>query len=247
MKFIFKFILVVLFVILNSERNLFAGETTPRDSRNSIAFKVGYHVYQDSSFTDFYEAGSPDIDAVFNTSDLNSFSLEFAYDRKFTSYIGVEFSLGYAPSSTKTYTSTSGDSFRIAINNLYFSPSFKTYLPLGDIFSFYAGVGPDLDLMIGDLKYTSASGQRSSPTDSKLGFGFHGLIGFDWWIFRFPTEDSYQAAVSLFLEYKYSWIIVPDADEQIINFIDPLFEGDFTAHDLNVGGHTVFSGLRWHF
>ena len=53
--------------------------------------------------------------------------------------------------------------------------------------------------------------------------------------------------MSLFLEYKYSYVMVDGADEQVVKDINSAVGSSMDSHDLNVGGHLVFLGLRWRF
>jgi len=118
-----------------------AGELSPYGTKHSIGIKAGYHIFQSSDFTDTYNNAARVLGSSFSTSDLNTFVIEGAYDYKFMPNFGIEIALGYSPSS-KTYSPVFvlNDSFKVSINNLYFSPSIKGYLPLSNMFSLYAGL-----------------------------------------------------------------------------------------------------------
>jgi hypothetical protein len=57
----------------------------------------------------------------------------------------------------------------------------------------------------------------------------------------------YDAPVSLILEYKYSWVEINDADKKAIDDVNGAYGSNLSNHDLDVGGHMVFIGMRWHF
>ena len=248
-QIIINFFFIFLIVACSFSNVVYAQKTlTPRVTKNSLGVKVGYHFYQDSDFTDFYHAQADALGTSFEGNDFNLVTVELAYDRKFIPYLGIEVAFGYAPSTSKTYSNVleDGDSFRLKLHNIYFAPSLKGYLPIGERFSFYGGAGPDFNLLLGKVQYR-ASGGSYSPSDELFGFGFHGLVGAEWWFYRHPPSDEYQAAVSFFVEYKYSWVIVSDADQKPIEVVNLDQGTNFSAHDLNVGGHNIFGGLRWHF
>lgn len=209
---------------------------TPQETKNSIGFKAGYHILQGSEFTDFYTSAAQALGINFGKNDLNSYVLALAYERKFMKYVGAEFAFEYAPIS-KSFS----DILTLKIHSLVITPSVKGYLPLGEKFQLYAGVGPDICFALGKISFLD------TVSDNKIGLGFHGLAGFDWFFLR-PASDDYQAAVGFFIEYKYSWINIANADDNLIKFeIEPLLGVTFPAHDLNVGGHNIVAGLKWHF
>ncbi|MCK4814978.1 porin family protein, partial [bacterium] len=196
---------------------------------NALGFKLGYHFFESSDFTDFW-----DIDE----KDMNSFAFELAYERKVTRGLGIELAFGYFKSS-KTYRHVVfvGDTSDIEIENFYLSPTLKCYMPANDTFIFYIGVGPDLYYTDGNYKYKT-TGFSYDAKDDSFSLGVHGLAGVEWYIYKDPAAHGlHDAPVSLFLEYKYSWVNVDDADRKVIDDINYYFGTAFNKNDLDVGGH----------
>ena len=201
--------------------------------KNALGFKLGYHFYESSDFTDFWEI---------DEDDMNSFTYELAYERKITETLGIELSFGYFKSD-KTYHNLLflDDSSNIEIENFYISPSLKCYIPVAKTFFFYFGGGPDLYYTQGDYEYKT-TGFSYDVDDDFVTFGLHGLAGIEWYFYKYPAKSGcYDFPVSLVLEYKYSWVEINDADEEVIDDLN------LSKNDLDVGGHMAFIGMRWHF
>jgi opacity protein-like surface antigen len=208
--------------------------------KNVLGFKLGYHFFESSEFTDFWGI---------NEEDLDGFTFELAYERKITTTLGIELSLGYFESE-ETYHDVAfrGDSSKIKFKNYYLSPSLKYYIPVTKTFLFYLGGGPDLYYARGDYRY-KISGFPSSYHASYnfITFGLHGLAGIEWYFIRYPAKSGlHDIPVSLVFEYKYSWVEIKDADEEAINDLNSVGL-NLSKNDLDVGGHMAFIGLRWHF
>ena len=235
-KVIFCFILLY-FIFGNA---VYAEETASHLLKNNaIALKLGEHFYEyGDDFMNFWSI---------DERDMKSFALELAYERKVTRGLGIELALGRFKSS-KTYSNVVfvGDSSNIEIENIYLSPTLKGYMPVNDNFVFYIGVGPDIYYSDGKYKYR-ATGFSYDVNDDFVSLGVHGLAGVEWYVYKNSPPGVYDAPVSLFLEYKYSWVNVDDADRKVIDDINNYYGTTFNKNDLNVGGHIIFLGLRWHF
>jgi len=214
---------------------------------NAIAVKGGYHFYVDSDFTDFWRGKDEDYDG---------FSFELAYERELVKYLGLEAALGYHKAHKKdSYTNLvySGDrsAMETKLENLYLSLSLKPHIPLGSSFQVYLGAGADFYYTHSKLEGDYQQGGTYiyiNHSEELFTFGFHGLAGLEVLIWKDPA--SFGAAdmpMSLFLEYKYSYVMVDGADEQVVKDINSAVGSSMDSHDLNVGGHLVFLGLRWRF
>ena len=178
--------------------------------KNALGFKLGYHFFESSDLTDFWGI---------DKEDMNSFAFELAYERKITSSLGIELSFGHFKSD-KTYRDVLlfDDSSKIELDNYYLSPSLKYYIPATKALLFYFGGGPDLYYTNYAYEY-KISGLPNSygADDSFVTFGLHGLAGIEWYFIKNPAKSGlYDAPVSLVLEYKYSWVEIKDADEEVI-------------------------------
>jgi opacity protein-like surface antigen len=206
---------------------------------NALGFKLGYHFFESSDFTNFWEI---------DEGDMNSFAFELAYERKINPTLGIELSVGYFKSD-ETYHNVLfvNDSSDIEIENYYLSPSLKCHIPVIKTLFFYFGGGPDLYYSEGNYKYNT-TGYSYDVNDNFVTFGLHGLAGIEWYFYTHPARnDMYDAPVSLILEYKYSWVEINDADKKAIDDVNGAYGSNLSNHDLDVGGHMVFIGMRWHF
>lgn len=190
---------------------------------NAIAFKFGCHFYEHSDdFMDFWGI---------DENDMRGFAFEIAYEKKMARNFSIELALGHFNSSV-----TYGNISTIAINNTYLSPSLKYHIQISDTANIYVGAGPDLYYTDGDYIYTGPP-LSYGIGENAFSPGGHGLVGIEWYVLKNPKEyDFYDAPMSIFFEYKYSYVEVDDVDKATLN-----------NHDLNVGGHMTFLGLRWHF
>jgi len=235
--FLRKVLFLTLGLLFTVSNALYAVENDRHlRKKNALSIKLGGIFFQESDFTDYWK-----IDA----QNLSNFAWEFAYERKISSHIGIEFTLGsYSSDEASKNTLIFGDSFVVDIKNVYFSPTLKGHFPLNNSFVFYGGAGPDFCYTEVDCTYIIGAATNHS-SDEFFALGVHGLAGIEYYFIKRPARTSYpdmvfDAPVSLFLEYKYSWVEIGDADKD-------LFLGLGSAHDLQIGGHLVFVGLRWHY
>ena len=206
--------------------------------KNALGFKLGYHFFESSDLTDFWGI---------DEEDMHSFAFELAYERKITSTLGIELSFGHFKSD-ETYHDVLfvDDSSKVEFENYYLSPSLKCYIPVTKAFLFYFGGGPDLYFTKYDYEY-KISGFSYGADDKFVTFGLHGLAGIEWYFIKYPAKSGlHDIPVSLVLEYKYSWVEIKDADEEVIDDLNSVGL-NLSKNDLDVGGHMAFIGLRWHF
>jgi len=243
-----KGILMGLLAVMVSAGVLGAEETpSPFFRNNAIAIKGGYHLYVDSDFTDFWRAKEEDYDG---------FAFELAYERELIKHLGLEIALGYHKAHTKSsYTNLvySGDrsAMETKLENLYLSLSLKPHIPLGSYFQVYLGGGVDFyythSKMEGDYQL-GGTYIYTNHSEELFTFGGHGLAGLEFLIWKDPAKaGAADMPMSLFLEYKFSYVMVKDADEDVVKDINSAVGSSLGSHDLNVGGHLIFLGLRWRF
>lgn len=210
--------------------------------KDSLAIKVGYHFMESSDLTDFWGIDEEDYDGFV-------FELEFGH--KFGS-LGLDVALGYYEAD-ETYHSVGvfASSNDFTVRNYYISPTLKGFVPLDEIAVLYLGAGPDLYYSEYDYiesGYINTVAYRYHGDDTFTTLGFHALIGIEWYVCPDPQKQGfYDAPVSFFLEYKYSWVEVDDVDKRVISLANQIFDTNYPAHDFEVGGSSIFMGLRWHF
>lgn len=120
-------------------------------------------------------------------------------------------------------------------------------MPVSKILLFYLGGGPDLYYTEGGYKYKIADFFYDADDDF-LTFGLHGLVGIEWYFYKYPAKSEwYNSPVSLVVEYKYSWVEIIDADNEVTDNLNNVFKLNLSRNDFDVGGHIAFIGIRWHF
>jgi hypothetical protein len=201
--------------------------------KNAISVKLGWHLYEQSSVFDFWNL---------NENEFDGAVWAFAYERKICPHLGIEVSLGFSRSTEATAGSD------LTITNFSISPTAKYYFPFGDTFVFYAGGGLDYYNTKYDHKYSSGTFTYRWGADRFHTLGFHGLGGVDWYLFKTPEKHGfYSAPVSLFLEYQYTLLEIDNADDRVIRARNAQLGESNPTHELDLGGSTVFFGIRWHY
>ena len=228
-----KILLLALGVVLLSGTVYAEDARLHLDKKNAIALKLGWHWYETSDVFDFWH---------FNENNFDCPVWVFAYERMIRERLGIEVSLGYFKSSE---SNTAGSD--LTITNIFLSPTAKYYFPVGDTFVFYAGAGLDYYNTEYDHKYSGAF-TYAYGADHFNTFGLHGLGGVDWYIFKNPEKYGfYSSPVSLFLEYQYTYLNIDGADDRVIREGNAQLGQSNPTHDLDLGGSTVFIGIRWHY
>jgi hypothetical protein len=206
---------------------------------NALSFKIGPHIYGDNDYMDFWK---------FDNADLMGVTGEIAYEREISKKIAIELSLGYFQSSDiKKNVLFSGDSSDLTTKNLYLSPTAKCNLPISKSFVFYTGIGPDY-YRTRKYHFYKFGAINYKLIETFNTFGLHGLIGIEYYLFKQPVKYGfYDLPVSLILEYKYSWVNIEDADKALLDRINTVFTTTYTYNDLDVGGHLILLGIKYHF
>lgn len=237
--FVNKVLFLMFGLLIVAGSTLCAAEREERylDKKNALSLKIGPHFYENSDFMD---------DWKIDEQDLDTFAYELSYERKTSRNKGIEFSLGYSSSSATSEDALGAhDSFKVDIESFYLSPTVKRYLPFKDSFLFFGGIGADFYYTNIDLKYKKYKTGSNSQNEHERFFalGLHGLAGAEYYLLKrlvrnFHNSGVFDRSVSILLQYKYTWVRIKDADKVLL---------DDLASDLQVGGHMVFVGVRWHF
>jgi len=214
---------------------------------NAVAIKLGYHMYVDSDYTDYWKV---------KKEDYNGFAFELAYERELIRYLGLEIALGAHKGDQEYHYMNlvyAGDrsSLKTWLQNAYLSLSLKPHFPLGNYFHLYLGTGPDVCYnhikTEGDYERGGA-GIYINRSEGRIALGVHGLAGLEVLLLRDPAKFGIaDMPMSLFLEYKYSYIPVKEVDDKVVKDINSFAGSSVSAHDLDVGGHMFFLGFRWRF
>lgn len=223
---------------------------------NAIAAKIGYQLYKGSDFTEFWGI---------DKKELNNLVGELSYESKLFKYMGIELALGYFKTHDRdniintitdnNYTIDDASISNVDIENRYFSPSVKFYIPVVNAVVFYFGGGPDFYCTDGTFRFNLTVNYNGNSytvnqerSEQFYSWGYHGLAGIEFSLDKDPAKEGfYDAPVSIFLEYKYSKVNVKEYDGKVINDIDNISGLILKKHDLDVGGNKIFTGLRWHF
>ena len=206
---------------------------------NALSFKIGPHIYGDNDYMDSWKV---------DENDFMSATGELAYERKVSQKIAIELSFGFFRSADiHKDVLFSGDSSDLTIKNLYLSPTAKYSIPMSNSFVFYLGIGPDY-YRTRKFHFYKFGSINYEITETFNTFGLHGLIGIEYYFFKKPVRYRfYDLPVSLIFEYKYSWANIDDADKVLIDKINNFFGTTHSYNDLNIGGHLIFFGVRYHF
>jgi len=242
-----EILLALLMVIISAgaihaqEKNLFLSK------KNSFSLKAGYHIFNGSDYTDYW---------MINQRDYDGPAAEIAYERELIHYLGLEVALGFNRAN-KAYNYSNlvfaGDSASLdaTISNTYLSLSLKPHFPLGNYFQFYFGAGADLYFTLANFTGSYLRGSSTvsfNETESNFSVGVHGMGGIEYLFWRKPNRFAeFDMPVSLFLEYKYSYVPVKDFDKKVVDHIQSLAGSSINPHQLDAGGHLAFFGLRWRF
>jgi len=240
--FLRKILLFTLGFLFTFISSIYAAEMegTHFLKNNTLSFKVGPHIYVDNDYMDFWKV---------DENDFIGATGELAYERKISQKLSIELTLGFFRSTDvqKNVLSSSGDSSDLTIKNLYLSPSAKYSIPISNSFVFYLGIGPDY-YRTKKYHFYKFSSIHYEITETFNTFGLHGLIGIEYYIFKKPgSYGFYDFPVSLIFEYKYSWANIDDADKVLLDKINNFFSTTYSYNDLDVGGHLIFFGVRYHF
>ena len=231
-----KKIIVFVFVAVMLTGNALYGEERGEHllKKHGFSAKAGLHPYTDSDYTDFWGTDESTV-------------IDGAYSRKIHKDINLELSFGYFQSTHNDSALLLNDSSKVEIINVYLSPSAIFRFPVHDRVVLYAEAGPDIYYTRSEHDYQAVT-FAIDKKDKYITYGLHGQTGLDWYIYTQPANTEYQAAVSVFLEYKYAYAReIGNADELVINAINERFGTSYAPHDLNIGGHYGFAGIRWHF
>jgi len=206
---------------------------------NALSFKIGPHIYGDNDYMDFWK---------FDKVDFMGATGELAYEREISQKLSIELSLGFFRSTdVKENVLLPGDSSDLTIKNLYLSPSAKYSIPISNSFVFYLGIGPDY-YRTRKFHFYKVGSINYEISETFNTFGLHGLIGIEYYFFKKPVQYGfYDFPVSLIFEYKYSWANINDADKVLLDKINNFFSTTHLYNDLDVGGHLIFFGVRYHF
>jgi len=230
----------IIFILYNTA--LCEEDTDYSDKKVSIALKFGTNsnYNADSDYKDFWQP---------NTNWTRFWPREVSYEYKFSKKIGMELSLGYTTLDGDSHNIlTAGDYSKTDLANIYFSPSAKFYFPLKSSLYLYGGIGPDIYDSMGDIHYRDAGQSYDKKSKvSKWGYGAHGMVGAEYYFFKNPAaHNMYSWPVSIELQYKYTWAIVKELDKKLINDMNSELGTSHSANDINVGGHLITLGVKWH-
>ena len=208
----------------------------------SIGLKLGTNIFPDSDLTDFWNV-EPDTPKFLPR--------EISCEYKFLKNMGIEVAFGYSSMEDKSSSVFIGadDYAELDIANIYLSPTVKYYFPIKNSFHVFCGIGPDIIDTRGNLLYRRTDPEiYSTRVDvSRFGYGGHGLIGCEYYFFLRPAaHGQYDWPVSVEIQYKYTWVVIDNADRKLIDDLNSSLNTSYPHNDFNVGGHSVTLGLKWH-
>lgn len=233
-KFFIILLLPLFFVSVSKAQN------KNFDKQNAAAIKFGYHFYDNNDFEDKWGI------------DSSSICPEISFEKKLTKKFSVEISGGFFSTETNyTYyiNSSSFINYNMDLKTYYLSPSIKYFLSKNDKFSLYLGLGPDFYHCVFKGNGFLNSKINTDFEDKHYIFGAHALLGTEFIVYDNPSKHNYyNAPTGIFFEYKYTYANKGDFDKSPSDIFENLNPNiNIDSKDLNAGGHTIFTGLRWHF
>lgn len=236
--FLLRRVIIVLCLSCILSGNAFSAESESHlQKKLAIGLKPGIHNFLNSDLTDFWK---------FNT-ESNDFMAEMSYEIKIIQPIGIEFSLGRTSMmATSNSTLESSDQAVLDVNSFYLSPTVKLYQKLTSRLLIFGGIGPDIYRTKGNINY-ALGGSQYRLGISKLVYGLHGLLGIEYYFSTNPAASgSYDWPVSVELQYRYATAPLDEADKVLIDQINDDRSTAYANHELDVGGHSITIGLKWH-
>jgi hypothetical protein len=230
-------ILVTVFLILTAGTALAETETyDPYDKDYAVSIQWMRTFLENSDFKDYW-----DLESSYDGWGIS-------VERKFRNNASIELTGGYGKYDKDVDNVFSiDDTVSASIKGYYLSLTPKQYFQLSDDSALYVGGGPDYyDIK---LKLDYISPLYTEGMDDRFHvLGLHAVAGIDLVVIKNPgSQGSFDAPLSIFVEYRYSWVKVDDADKKLIDKINKAFGSSEDYHDLNMGGHTGVAGLRWRF
>lgn len=242
-SFVFKrFIFVVIFLSLSCYHSAFAFDSHTRNKKNAISVNIGAHFYSNK--------GMPMDYWISDSNDFNSLEMGIAYERNIGDEYGLEVLYG-AFDKDKEYEGVirKSDTSIPKINNTFLSFSMKRNWYLSVLWKLYLGGGPDYYYTKTRYMYdTSSKANDYSLKESFHSYGVHGLVGVEYLMNPRPHEHlQYDLPFGIFMEYRYSWVIIKDADKTFKDDYNSANSTQLSYNDKNTGGHLISVGFRWHF
>nr|NIP25422.1 porin family protein [Phycisphaerae bacterium]NIW40677.1 outer membrane beta-barrel protein [candidate division Zixibacteria bacterium]NIP53169.1 porin family protein [Phycisphaerae bacterium]NIU09729.1 porin family protein [Phycisphaerae bacterium]NIW99510.1 outer membrane beta-barrel protein [Phycisphaerae bacterium] len=176
------------------------------------------------------------------------FQYELALERKFGKVGSIELVMGKAVyKGDKDSIVVLGDSLDYTADMLYISISPKQYIQFNDEFALYVGGGPDYYQTKSAFNYDSPLGNVTEGQNFNT-FGVHVLAGAEVIIYKNPWgSGEFDAPVSLFLEYRYTWAEIKEADKDFVDELNATIGAGEEYHDFFIGGHATLAGIKWRF
>lgn len=237
--FLLRRVITVLCMTCILAGNAFSEENEAHlQKRLGIGLRPGVHNFVDSDLTDFWKFDPK----------KNDFMAEMSFEYKLFQPVGIEFAIGRTSMVSTVYsTLEASDQAILDINSYYLSPSIKLYRKLTSRLLIFGGIGPDLYRTKGTFIYTPSGSSQYRLGSSKLVYGMHGLLGLEYFFSTNPgASGSYNWPVSVELQYRYATALLDEADKVLIDQINEDQSTTYGNHELDVGGHSITIGLKWH-
>jgi opacity protein-like surface antigen len=234
-----KFLVILALIFLTlSAGNAFANDVWygPFDMGYSVSLSAGRTYLSPSDFKKFWDLSS--------TYD----GFTFAAEKKFNRVAALEAAIGSLHYHDRVHgVFSSDDSVNADIQGYYLAVTPKFYLRTTETSAFYIGGGPAYYNVEIDLDYSTFSDSGGFDETFQV-LGAQAFAGAEIIFFRKQSlTGDFDAPVSLFIEYRYSWVNIAEADDEFIDDVNAMAGTSDNSHDLALGGNAGYFGLRWRF
>jgi hypothetical protein len=203
---------------------------------NAISLQGGYRYIEDSDAASFWDLETD-----------TAWDVALSYERRLAGWLGVQLAVGYSPWED-TSRILPNETLEAELESAYAAVSVLVHVPLGSRVELYAGGGPDFYFTEADFAYRMASGTLRGDENFET-LGAHALAGVELLLSRPPRAKSYEWTVpaGIFIEYRYLNLTIEDADQVLAEALNRSTGTSLEPRDLDLGGHQLWLGMRWHF
>lgn len=199
----------------------------------AVSFQWDFHHYNDTGFFDFWG-----LDSEASNRWAPS---RIGYELKLPKYFTLELAAGYSGFvSGSSDHPQEDDSVDLEMDTFHFQCSVKRYAPVTDLVSLYGGIGADFVYVDAVLDYQSSE-KAYLQESTRSTYGGHALIGVEY------RAGKRTSPFSIDLGLEYTLLEAVTLDRELIDTINSNQDADFSSGDLDLGGLTLSTILKYHF
>lgn len=203
------------------------------DKNMAVSLEWDFHQYRDTDFFDFWG-----VDSEASNRFLPS---RMGYELKFSSYFALELDVGYSYLDDESFEyPQENDTVSLEMDTAHIQFSVKRYVPVNDLIYLFGGFGADLVYIDAALDYQGDDSTYLQESAYTM-YGGHILVGAECRIGKKPSPFGID------LSFRYTLLDTATLDRELVNAINSDGDTDFSSSDLDLGGFTVSTGIKYHF